>query len=171
MKRWQMVSIAVAVGLLIGWCGSARAELPQIAAARTAQERQSALVYVFPPQQTSVCPLERNALFAQGFCSAVYTVAPHSTILVIASLDSTTPLVPVPLVTLGNPMSTVETGNPYVQGSVTWSAVWFWGPESIVVMTALTNVSDQEQSGAAVIRTLFMLPKTTTPAGATAGVE
>jgi len=158
-------------GAALGLSRIAHAEAKQFAELQAAQQHQIAQAVTLPPQLSVNCHLQRDAVFAQGRCATSYTLAARSIVIIIASFDSDSPLVPVPLTTLGNPMTTVETGNPYVTGTVTWSDIWITTPESIYTIVTLTNLSEVEQVGTASVRALMVLPQTTTPAATTAGVK
>ncbi|MBR0346058.1 MAG: hypothetical protein IJI03_12450 [Rudaea sp.] len=141
------------------------------AALQEAQQRQFAQALAWPSQVTSDCPLKVQSGFAYGSCLATYSIPPHSLVLVSASAYAGGPLVTLPMTDTGTPIVSVQSGNIRVSGTVTYAQVWLIAPESLSIIAALVNDTDETQGGIVTVRVLMPVPQTTTPAVAAAGVE
>ena len=149
----------------------AHAEARQFAALQDAQQRQFAQALAWPAQVAANCPLKVQSGFAYGSCLATYSIPPHSLVLVSASAYAGGPLVTLPVTDTGTPIVSVQSGNIRVSGTVTYAQVWLIAPESLSIIAALVNDTDETQGGIVTVRVLMPVPQTTTPAVAAAGVE
>jgi len=171
MKRWQLLCIAVAIGLIAGVLTTARGAPPAANIAPSEvqmQQQQIAQAAAWPVSLLAACPLKVQATVVHGSCLAQYTIPAHSIALLIANGFAG---IELPMGDSGTPIVVLQTGNIHVSGEVTYAQVWFIATDSIIATATLRNDTDDAQSGTAVVRMLIPRPETTTPAAVTAGAE
>lgn len=165
MKRLTMCCVAMAAMLL------GLADVAPAAPANARQAEQDRMIAAVAQKNTSVCPMRVANELAQGNCHAVYSLAPHEKLMILAAPYAGSPLVSPGVMFNGNPIVSALSGNIDVQASIAYADVFFIMPESLVITVVLTNTTNKVQAGTASVRVLMTVPKTTTAAVGAATVE